>query len=662
MLGLLEHQLGRNGSALELLERSLLLEPANPRAHNNLGNVLYSLGRGEESVQHYRRTLELMPDAAGTHNNLGKVLTDLGRFDEAEGCFLRALALSPNSPAINNDLGTLHHRQGRHAEAIQCFRRALELDPRYGDAHSNLANALKGLGRGEESEKHYRLALEMAPASPRAHVNLGTSLHERGASEEARQHFRRALELNPDDAVARWALAMAQLPAIPESKADADRSRAAFATELAGLADWLGSRSGDDGWLGVGNHRPFFLAYQEADNRALLSQYGQLCAREMGRWQSAHGLSLQQAAAGDVLRIGIVSAHVFEHSVWRAIVKGWLKHLDRAKFSLHLFAIDAKHDRETAIARSLSASFETGNRSLKRWAAAILASRLDALVYPEIGMDPITIQLASMRLAPLQMACWGHPETTGLPTIDCYLSAAGMEPASGQDAYTEQLIRLPGLGCCYERLPVEDVVLDLAAMGIDGNAPLLVCPGTPWKYAPERDRVLVDIARALGRCRFVFFRDASDGLWRMLQARLEGVFAQENLKFADFGTFVPWQPRPRFHALLKRAEVCLDSIGFSGFNTAMQAVECGVPMVAWDGRFLRGRLASGVLKALGLGELVATNEQEYIALAVRLATDSDYRHQVREHLAARADRLLDDVAPIRGLEEFLTGAARPRSI
>ena len=75
---------------------------------------------------------------------------------------------------------------------------------------------------------------------------------------------------------------------------------------------------------------------------------------------------------------------------------------------------------------------------------------LDALLYPEIGMDPVCAKLAALRLAPVQAVGLGHPMTTGLPTMDAFLSSALMEPEDGEDWYTEQLVRLPNLGILYE--------------------------------------------------------------------------------------------------------------------------------------------------------------------------------------------------------------------
>jgi predicted O-linked N-acetylglucosamine transferase (SPINDLY family) len=293
---------------------------------------------------------------------------------------------------------------------------------------------------------------------------------------------------------------------------------------------------------------------------------------------------------------------------------------------------------------------------MRQWVEVVRDAQPDVLIYPEIGMSPMAVRLASLRLAPVQAACWGHPETTGLPTIDYYLSAHDLEPEGAQANYSERLVALPHLGCCVERATVEATVPDLGAWGIDGRHPLLLCPGTPFKYAPQHDWIFPDIAGRLGRCRFVFFAHRLAGLSGMLRRRLETAFARSGLAFEDFVSFVPWQDRAGFYGLMQRADVYLDTIGFSGFNTALQAVECGLPVVAREGRFLRGRLASGILKRMGLADLVAQSEQDYVATAVRLAQDSEHRQRVRQRFADSREVLFEDVEPIRALEAFLVKA------
>jgi len=160
---------------------------------------------------------------------------------------------------------------------------------------------------------------------------------------------------------------------------------------------------------------------------------------------------------------------------------------------------------------------------------AVVAAQLNVIIYPEIGMDPMTMKVASLRLAPVQMAAWGHPETTGLSTIDYYLSAEDFEPPGGEQYYREQLILLPHLGSSYQRLGISPVSVDLNALGVDTELPLLICPGSAYKYAPSHDGVFVDIARGLKRCQFIFFNDEQENLSEKLRHRLTGAFEQTDL-------------------------------------------------------------------------------------------------------------------------------------
>jgi predicted O-linked N-acetylglucosamine transferase (SPINDLY family) len=180
---------------------------------------------------------------------------------------------------------------------------------------------------------------------------------------------------------------------------------------------------------------------------------------------------------------------------------------------------------------------------------------------------------------------------------------------------------------------------------------VLICPGTPFKYAPEHDRLLVEIARRLGRCRLVFFTYRVPALSEKLRLRLARAFGAAD--FERFVSFVPWQAKPQFHGWLEAADVYLDTVGFSGFNSALQAIECGLPVVTREGRFMRGRLASGILKRLGLGELVAQTDDEYVEAAVRLAREPAYRKHISAEIAKRRGVLFNDRSPIDALEDLL---------
>src|SRR5262249_39923962 len=169
----------------------------------------------------------------------------------------------------------------------------------------------------------------------------------------------------------------------------------------------------------IGTAQPFFLAYHGRNDRELQSRYGRtVCAiMEKAYPQSAQVPDVSPPAAGEPIRIAIVSGHLWGHSVLKIPIWGWVSLLDRRRFRLHGYHVGAKTDVETArIWRSFD-RFVQGPLPVERWCEIIRADAPHVVIYPEIGMDSVTPKLAGLRLAPVQCASLGHPTTSGFPTI-----------------------------------------------------------------------------------------------------------------------------------------------------------------------------------------------------------------------------------------------------
>ena len=623
-LGRLAYLRGQTGTALERLSEALSRKPDFAEAHVVLANVHEALGDDAAAVHGLEAALRLRPDYEGALRNLALLCVKLG-----DRCF----------------------DEGRLAEARAHYQHAATLQPALAAAHAGLGNVCIAELVPEDAVRHYRRALELDARHVHVHVNLGNALVGLGRATEGRACYETALVLDPENVEARWCRAISTIPALRQSADELAHAREAFAAEIAALDRWFDPERTAQGHRVVGLRQPFWLAYQEERNVELLRPYGALCARLMGAWPDRRPPPPGPRPAGRI-RVGVVSRHLRHHSIWHALVKGWFEQLDRDRFELIAFFLGGEEDDQTALARSRAARFETGPRRMEQWVDAILANRPDALLYPEIGIDQMTLKLAAQRLAPLQATSWGHPETSALPTIDCYFSGEAFEPEGAEANYAEELISLPHLGC-HVRPETARPEVRLGPLGLDRSAPLLICPGTPFKYAPEHDALLVRIARELGPSRFVFFHHGMPELSDRLQRRIAAAFAAAGLDAAAHVRLLPWLSRSAFLGLMQQADVFLDTVGFSGFNTALQAIQCGLPVVTREGRFLRGRLASGILRRLGLHELVAQDEDRYVALATRLCRDAAYRGSLRVRMAAIQHVLFEDLAPIRALENEL---------
>jgi predicted O-linked N-acetylglucosamine transferase (SPINDLY family) len=257
-------------------------------------------------------------------------------------------------------------------------------------------------------------------------------------------------------------------------------------------------------------------------------------------------------------------------------------------------------------------------------------------------MDPVTGALAAMRLAPLQITSWGHPVTSGLPTIDWFLSAELLEAPDADGHYREKLVRLPGNGVYTAPVACRKEPWAGPARR-PGTVRFALCQ-QPIKFDPRDDELLVRIARSVGDAEFWLAAPANMP-WtaHKLRERLAAAFAADGLDPDAFLRTTPWLARGQFLGFLDQMDICLDAPAFSGYTTAWQAVQAGLPIVTLEGRFLRQRLASGLLRRIGEIDAVAQSREQYVELAVhwaREARDAD-RWAARRARLRRAAPLAD---------------------
>ena len=645
--------------AAESFRRAIALDPAMAIAEVNLASVFEQRGQLTEALQCHERALDRAPRLVEAWVGRGSVLTQLNHFESALPCFDSALTLRPEDAAALTHKAFVLSVLERAEESLDCADRALVIQPNSAETHNIRAGALRRLGRHSEALQSLDRALALKADYVDAWCNRAMILHETGEFEAAVAAYRQALELDPDNIQARTRLLARLIPSVPLSEEEVGGARNAFDAQILDLESWLGTRTLDlRDALTVAQQQFFYLTYQEMSNRSLLERYRAASAARLAKFEqlTPARAKIPQVTAERVsprFKLGFVSAHVHDHSVYNAILRGWLRHLDHDRFELALFSVSQKRDAMSREAATWVDHVETGAKPIVDWARMIRDRDLDALIFPEIGMNETTLALAGLRLARRQFAAWGHPETSGLPTIDGYLSAELFEPPEADAHYTESLLRLPNLGVHCLPYGISSTSIDLERLGIRRDGPLLLCAGVPFKYRPQDDATLVEIARRLGRCTFVFFQHEVAELSRKLRARITTAFRKAGLDPSQHLVWIPWQPREAFFALLRQADVYLDTIGFSGFNTMMQAVECHLPCVTYEGRFMRGRLGSGILRRLGVSELVAIDKQQYVDIAVKLAANPEYRAQIREAIRHAESTAYADMATVGALAGVL---------
>jgi len=650
----LERQ-GRAEEAIAAYEGILTREPYSAEALSRLGMAYARRGETAKAIAYLQQAKGLRPNDPLTAFNLGVAFLSQGASEKAIESFVDVLRLDPAFTPAKINLGALYLGQGRAAEALPLLDDAIARGKASASTWVNRGIALDLLHRPLEACAAFERASAIDPQDLQALVYLGRAYAAVGEMAKARAIYQRILQRDPEHPEALSRHATAQLEAIYLSSAEIADSRTRYraATERAydaaavtriaqaplpqfeRLFDW-----------------PFYLPYQGGDVKTDLVRLGQAVCDASARWSPPLSAAIGRAPR-DRLRLGVATAFFWRHSVWKVPTKGWLRNLDRDRIEIVGYHLGTRSDAETEQAISLCDQFHRGEADVAGWARRIVDDELDGLLYPEIGMDRLTTLLAAMRLAPLQITTWGHPVTSGLRTIDWYLSSDLMEPPDGDAHYSERLIRLANLSVFYDAPAPGAGGIGRGGLGIADDRIVYLCCQNLSKYLPQNDRIFTDIVKALPDALFVFLKSDKPAVDGRFESRLRQAFGAAGLPFDRHVRLLSPLTPDTFPSLGALADVYLDSQEWSGCNTTLEMLVNDLPIVTQRGRFMRGRHTAAMLQMMGLDDYIAANTEDYVARAIELGRNPGLRASFRVEIAQRKGRLFNDRAPVQQLEALL---------
>ncbi len=539
-----------------------------------------------------------------------------GRHQQAVGLYARLVAL-PDAPfASDPDIlfafAAASQKSGNVDGAVDLLERTLELQPGHMQARSNLAMLLALSARGEQGRAQMNILL--------------------GQADAVAHRLKRAL----------------MLPAIHESAEHVSQVRERFSRELDELSDMPVADIAEPA-LEIGLV-PFMLAYQGCDNTALLRKFAQV----MRRHYPAAGQSVMADPPGrSRIRVGFLSRHFHAHSVART-THGLIHDLPRERFEVIVHAIEPRADPWAHTIRDSAESYVALPADPAHIRATLAQARLDVLIFADIGMEPLTYYLAFWRFAPVQITTWGHPVTSGIDTIDCYLSAASLEIEAADQHYTERLVRLPGYFMPRYRRPVLDESRRSRTDALlNPDRTTYFCAQTAFKLHPDFDSSLLAILERDPRAEILLMETTRE-MGLQTRRRLERALG----KHANRVRMLPPMDIERFLRMQADADVLLDPFHFGGCNSTCEALGLGAPIVTLPGTFLAGRFTRASYEELGLDTLVAADAAQYVELAVRLGTDRAFREEAAAQILARQPRLFERPDAGQALGRVLEGIAR----
>jgi len=623
-----------------------------PAPWRELGRVALSLGRLEEAELALQTAVQRAPRHGPTRAALAAALEARGRASAAVEHLIAAASLGAGSHHLV-EAGDLAWRSGDPRKAVAVWQVAVDRNPGDAEAWSKLARGHHALGGREAAAGAAAQAATLDPG-PARHRLHGTLSRAAGNIETARAAFEAALAFDPDDATAMWALA-ACVPAVCRSAAEEAEVLARYDRDLAHVRALLARRPDAAGWPDA-IQTAFPAHYLEDGQASRQAMHGELLTAAATQVPTP-----PRASRGEDPRVHLVavSAYFREHTVHK-LFTGWLRDLDRTRFRVTALACPSREDAETDVVCAAVDHFGRLPRDLPGALQQLAAAAPDVLLFPELGMDPQVLRIAAHRLAPVQAVAWGHPITTGLPSIDLFLSSAAMEP--GGHWTHEQRVDLPGLGLHLTPCAPPETPLDRAALGLPQDRPLLLSVQTLSKYRARADRLHARIAKAAPGALLVFVEDPSEAVTATFRDRMASAFAAEGLALDAHVRILPRQDSIGWRSLLMVGDLFLDSPDWSGGNTTLEALALGLPVLAFPGTTMRGRHALGIVREAGLPDLLSPDDEKtWVETAARIGRDPSLRAGLAASVRERAPRIFADRRGVPALEACLLEALEKRA-
>jgi protein O-GlcNAc transferase len=580
----------------------LRLRPDDPRAHYALGNALQSDGKTEEAITVFRHVLEMKPDFAEVYADLGNAFWSRGKLTEAMDAIEQSLALQPELPVAHNNRGNVLQSMGKVDEALAAYDKATSIRPDFADAYYNKGNAYRMMSRFEDAVEAYLQCVDVRPDYFMAYSNMGSTLKEMRRVDEALDSFTKAMMLRPDN--------------------ESVHSNFLFAMHYLQIID------------------------------------GRTLYEEHLVWDLNHGQPLRSEILPHPndrqkdrrLRIGYVSADFREHSVV-FFVENLLLHHDRKQVEVFCYS-DVTHPDEITARLMKSADHwrESVSWNHAQLAQQIREDRIDILVDLAGHTSGSRLLTFARKPAPIQVTYCGYPNTTGMAAMDYRLTDQWADPSPQADAlHTEKLVRLPRSFLCYRPPasappigPLPSLANGLVTFGSFNalakiTAPMMAVWSQILRQVPG-SRLLIKSHSGL-----------SDSAPR---ERLLEIFGSLGIE-AERIELIAKIPQMSAHLeLYHQVDIALDTYPYHGTATTCEALWMGVPVITLAGQSHVSRVGVSLLNHAGLSDMVASEPQDYVRLAVTLAKDSARLSKLRMGMRDRlnASPLLDGPTFARDLE------------
>ncbi|KAK8473623.1 hypothetical protein PHAVU_001G192300 [Phaseolus vulgaris] len=641
-LGVVYSEMMQYDMALTFYEKAAAERPVYAEAYCNMGVIFKNRGDLDSAISCYDRCLTVSPNFEIAKNNMAIALTDLGTKVKLEGDINQGVALYKKALYYNwhyadamYNLGVAYGEMLKFDMAIVFYELAFHFNPHCAEACNNLGVIYKDRENLDKAVECYQLALSIKPNFSQSLNNLGVVYTVQGKVDAAASMIEKAIMANPT-----YAEAYNNLGVLYRDAGDISRAIDAYEQCLKIDPD---SRN-------AGQNRLLAMNYiDEGIDDTLFEvhrNWGSRFMRLYPRYTSWGNTKDPDRP----LVIGYVSPDYFTHSV-SYFIEAPLVYHDYSNFKVIVYSAVVKADAKTIrfrekVTKKGGIWKDIYGIDEKKVADMVREDQVDILVELTGHTANNKLGMMACRPAPVQVTWIGYPNTTGLPTIDYRITDSLADPPETKQKHVEELVRLPECFLCYTPSPEAGPVSSTPALSNGfitfGSFNNLA------KITPKVLQVWARILCAIPNSRLVVKCKpfCCDSVRQRFLSTLEQL-GLEPLRVDLLPLILLNHDHMHAYSLM---DISLDTFPYAGTTTTCESLYMGVPCVTMAGSAHAHNVGVSLLSKVGMEHLIAKNEDEYVELAQKLASDISALHNLRMSL-----RDLMSKSPVCDGAKFILG-------
>jgi len=613
---------GRAAESVAPLFKASQQDQKNPELLSNLAKAQHGAAMYAEAILTYKKLDQLIPNNPQILTDMGTSFAKAKNYHDAEECFERVIQADSSYFLVWSNRGNLLAEMGLPADALTSYEKALALNPDYAEAWTNYGNALFDLSRYQEARLAHERALELSPDYSEAWSNYGNTLLELKDSRDY-EAYKKAYSLNPDHP-----FLLGQLFSAATSRCDWSQSQP-LASKIISRAD-----------LGEKVAHPFIFLQTDASLK-LQKLAAEIYIKDRisvtkSRIRSP-GLHIEDEKK---IRIGYFSSDFKEHPVG-ILMENLLKKHNREQFEVYGFFLNspAGDAIEVRLLDAFDATLNLHGISDAQAADLVLAKKLDIAIDLNGHTSGARTALFARKLAPIQVNYLGYAGTSGANFYDALIADQVVIPQEHQINYSEPIAYMPNSFFPVDTSIAVESFGELptrSSQGLPESGFIFTCFNNAYKITPQIFDVWMKLLKEVPGSVLWLSKPSSEA---MLNLQKEAVNRGVDSARLIFAIRVPG--RTDHLSRLRLADLFLDTPNYNAHATAADALWAGVPVLTQIGSTFAGRVAASQISALGLSELIAHSEGEYIAKALAFANHPETLQSISQQLEkSRASAIL----------------------